>query len=220
MKGGAPRTVWLTNEADPRVVAARSVAQRLDERNRAVHLIWNPYSGEIIQMLPATRAGRQLSGEIGREGRVCVQIMVIGRAREPFTDGPLLGIDSIIDWLDTWGVPRRWPAGPPLPSPQSYHSTRGRRPWARGGHFGGSQVPEATCPDPGGVDIRRITGPDTPAADIPRPRAVPVPETVLPPRLVSRGFDAVPVPHDEALLAAGRLAGSPDKVGRSVRAAR
>jgi hypothetical protein len=169
MKGGAPRTVWLTNEADPRTVSARSVAHSLDQQNQAVHLIWNPYSGEIIQMIPITRAGRLLNGEIGREGRICVQILVVGHAEDPFTDGPLIGVESIMSWLDNWGVSRRWPAGPPLPSPQSYHSSRLRRPWSRGGHFGGSQVPETTCPDPGGVDIRRITGPDTPVADIPRP---------------------------------------------------
>jgi hypothetical protein len=204
MKGGAPRAVWLTNEADPRTVSARSVAHSLEHRDGGVHLIWNPTSGEIVQMLPATRAGRLLNGETGREGRVCVQVMVIGRAQDPFTDGPLIGLDSILKWLDGWGVTRRWPAGPPLPSPQSYHAGRSRRPWARGGHFGCSQVPGATSPDPGGVDIRRITGPDTPVADIPRPRAVPVPETMPAPRLPSRPFEGpAREPADEPLLTSG-----------------
>lgn len=222
MKGGAPRTVWLTHEADPRAVSARSVAQTLDRGDRAVHLIWHPGYGDIIQMLPVTRAGRMLEGDVGREGRVCAQILVIGRAREPFTDGPLLGIDSIVGWLEDWGVSRRWPAGPPLPVPQSYDSVRGRRQWARGGHFGGSQVPGAVIPDPGGIDIRRITGPDTPLADIPRPRTVPAAETVIPPRLIRRPFEAVPtpsapapVPDQESLLTMGvrgrvRLSGSAD----------
>jgi hypothetical protein len=220
MKGGAPRTVWLTNEADPRAVSARSIAHRLDQHDQAVHLIWNPCSGDIIQMLPAIRAGRLLNGEIGREGRVCVQVLVIGHAHDPFTNGPLIGIDPIIAWLDTWGVTRRWPAGPPLPSPQSYHSSRGRRPWARGGHFGCSQVPEVTSPAPGGVDIRRITGPDTLVADIPRPRAVPVPETMLPPRLPSRGFDSTPEHDDQDLLTAGRRGGPGEPVTRSIGVAR
>jgi hypothetical protein len=194
MKGGAPRSVWLTNEADPRAVSARSVAQTLDRQNRAVHLIWNPGFGDIVQMLPITRAGRLLVGEIGMEGRVCAQVLVIGHAREPFTDGPLVGVDSIVAWLESWGVCRRWPAGPPLPAPQSYDAVQGRRQWARGGHFGCSQVPGSSTPDPGGIDIRRITGPDTPVADIPRPRAIPVAETVIPPRLIRRPFEAVPTP--------------------------
>ncbi len=203
MKGGAPRAVWLTNEVDPRAVSARSVAQTLDRQDRGAHLIWHPGFGDIIQMLPITRAGRLLNGEVGREGRVCVQIMVIGRAQEPFTDGPLIGVDSIIIWLDGWGVRRRWPAGPPLPSPQSYHSGRGRRSWARGGHFGCSQVPESTTPDPGAIDIRRVTGPDTPLADVPRPRAIPMAETVIPPRLIRQPFEAVPRPDEEPLLTTG-----------------
>jgi hypothetical protein len=220
MKGGAPRTVWLTNETDPRAVSARSVAHSLDQQGQSVHVIWNPCSGEIIQMVPVIRAGRLLNGEIGREGRVCVQILVIGHAQDPFTNGPLLGIDPIVAWLDTWGVSRRWPAGPPLPSPQSYHSSRGRRPWARGGHFGCSQVPEVTSPAPGGVDIRRITGPDTPVADIPRPRAVPTPETMQPPRLPGRGFDTPPERGDPATFAAGRRGEPADQVTRSIGVAR
>ncbi len=171
-------------------------------------------------MVPVIRAGRLLNGEIGREGRVCVQILVIGHAQDPFTNGPLLGIDPIVAWLDTWGVSRRWPAGPPLPSPQSYHSSRGRRPWARGGHFGCSQVPEVTSPAPGGVDIRRITGPDTPVADIPRPRAVPTPETMQPPRLPGRGFDTPPERGDPATFAAGRRGEPADQVTRSIGVAR
>jgi hypothetical protein len=181
----------------------RSIAQTLKRQDRPVHLIWNPGFGDIIQMLPITRAGQQLSGEVGREGRVCVQVMVIGRAQQPFTDGLLIGLDSILGWLDAWGVPRRWPAGPPLPSPQSYHSIKDRRPWARGGHFGCSQVPGTTTTGPGGIDIRRITGPDTPLVDIPLPRAVPVAETVPPPRLLRRSFEAVPEPDEEPLLTTG-----------------
>ncbi|HEX6473270.1 MAG TPA: hypothetical protein VF069_29540 [Streptosporangiaceae bacterium] len=203
MKGGAPRAVWLTNEADPRAVSARSVALALNREDRPAHLIWNPCLGDIVQMLPITLAGRQLAGEVGREGRACVQIMVIGSAQRPFTDGPLIGLESILNWLDIWSVPRRWPAGPPLPTPQSYHASRGRRAWARGGHFGCSQVPETTSPGPGGIDIRRITGPETPLVDIPRPRAIPVAETVLPPRLIRRPFEAVQGHGEESLVSSG-----------------
>jgi hypothetical protein len=186
--------VWLTSETDPRAISVRSLAQRLDKQNRAAHLIWDPGSGEMVQLLPVMRAGRLLCGDVGREGRICVQIMVIGRAQDPFTDGPMVGLDSIMPWLDAWGVSRRWPAGPPLPSPQSYHSGRHRRPWARGGHFGCSQVPETTGPDPGGVDVRRITGPNTPIAEIPRPRAAPLSETMAEATTEARLKAAGPAP--------------------------
>lgn len=171
LKGGAPRAVWFTCETDPRVVSARSVAHDLSREGRPAHVVWNPCSGETLQLLPATRAGCLLPEPVRSEGRVCLQIMVVGLARDPFTNGPLKDLDLIMRWLDIWGVARRWPAGPPLPSPQSYHSSRERRPWSRGGHFGASQVPETARADPGGLDIRRITGQETPVAEIPRPRA-------------------------------------------------
>ncbi|MGH3392333.1 MAG: hypothetical protein ACRDOO_25975 [Actinomadura sp.] len=173
LRGGAPRAVWFTSESDPRLVSARSVADQLTAKGRPPHLVWNPYSGDITQLVAMTRAGCLIGGPAGREGRTCAQIMVVGHSRDPFTSSPLKQLESIMTWLDSWEVARRWPAGPPLQSPQAYHSTRSRRQWARGGHFGYSQVPGATGPDPGGIDIRKITGPGTPVAEIPRPRVPP-----------------------------------------------
>ncbi|MFC4911478.1 hypothetical protein [Actinomadura gamaensis] len=182
LRGGAPRAVWLTSESDPCAVSAWSVAADLAKAARPAHLVWNPVSGEIVQQIPIVRAARALTEDgsgVGREGRICAQIMVVGQAREPFTGALLNGLDPIMRWLDAWGVARRWPAGPPLPTPQSYEARRERRAWARGGHFGASQVPGGGRPDPGGIDVRRVTGPDTPPAVIPRPRPTPVDETAL-----------------------------------------
>ncbi|HEX2313713.1 MAG TPA: hypothetical protein VHJ17_08275 [Thermomonospora sp.] len=170
MKGGAPRVVWFSSESDPRAVSARSTALDLARQGRPAHLVWNPYAGEIVHLLPATLAACLLTDPVRGEGRVCVQIMVVALSREPFTTGPMNGLEPLLRWLDAWGVPRRWPAGPPLPAPQSYHADRQRRAWARGGHFGASQVPESLQADPGALDIRRITGQDTPVLEIPRPR--------------------------------------------------
>ena len=172
LKGGAPRAVWHTSENDPWRISARSVAQRLEQQGRNAHLIWNPCSGEIVQMMPATLAARMLSGGIGQEGRMCFQIVVVGSARKPFTGGPLEGLESIVGWLDSWHVPRRWPAGEPLPSPEAYHAARGRRSWARGGYFGSSQVPGMSDPAPGAIDIYKITSSEAPRG-VPRPRAAP-----------------------------------------------
>jgi hypothetical protein len=157
-RGGAPRAVWHTSENDPLAISARSVAQRLEQGGRNAHVVWNPVTGEIMQMVPATQAARLLPGDVGREGRRCLQIVVVGFAREPFTDGPMKGIAAIVDWLGGWQVARRWPAGRPLPPPEAYDGDRDRRSWARGGHFGASQVPHGNSPAPGAVDIGRITG--------------------------------------------------------------
>ncbi|MFC0863271.1 hypothetical protein ACFHYQ_13300 [Sphaerimonospora cavernae] len=158
MLGGAPRTVWFIWPADPQAVSAKSVAQRLIQLDRPSHLVWNPVTGEIVQLLPPTRAACGLVGDRGRNGRVCVQIRVIGSTHEPFTDTKLDGLDDILEWLDSWEVPRRWPCGPPLPYPHSLMADRSCRLWALGGHFGHSQVPGTREGDPGSIDISRILG--------------------------------------------------------------
>jgi hypothetical protein len=173
LRGGAPRAVWFSSESDPRVVSARSVAADLRRRQTPPHLVWNPCSGQIVQLVPVTRAASLLEAPARSEGRICVQVLVIGHSRDPFTGTLLDGLNSIVQWLDSWRVERRWPAGPPLPSPQSYHSARNRRDWARGGYFGASQVPGVDRPDPGGIDIRRITGPETPVTALPWRRHMP-----------------------------------------------
>jgi hypothetical protein len=184
-QGGAPRAVWHTSENDPRSISARSVAQRLEQRGDNAHLVWNPLSGEIVQMVPATLAAHLLPDGIGREGRCCLQIVVVGFAREPFTRGALEGLAMIVSWLDMWHVPRRWPAGDPLPPPEAYHTPQSRRSWARGGHFGASQVPHASGPTPGAIDIHRITGPDFPAGP--------------PEHRISSGDPVLSIPPDELL---------------------
>jgi hypothetical protein len=178
LKGGAPRVVWHALGADPQQVSARSAAQRLDQAGHASHLVWNPHNGEIIQLIPIVRAGRSLGpadrpadgpgpacwpggargGNVNAEGRVCVQICVVAQADEPFTDGPMAGRREILTWLDSWDIARSWPAGPPAPFPECHAIVRSRRLWARGGHFGASQVPGLTATGPGAIDPERLTG--------------------------------------------------------------
>jgi hypothetical protein len=286
LKGGAPRAVWLVLHADPMSVSALAAAEHLIELGRPAHLVWNPLSGDVAQLIPVVRAGRALgwaggphweprsvspawgpapgwgrpgwgagsggaqardqlpgsragrpwagdsdwhqqnrwasghgraqepdweedpdrtlnpawthgadwtpgagwthgrgrrqqatvaarpAGEpiappardglagVNTEGRACVQIGVIGYAWAPFTDGPLLRLREIVSWLDSWQVARRWPAGHPSPFPGTIRpGQQRRRNWARGGHFGASQVPGCRGAGPGAIDIERLTGP-------------------------------------------------------------
>ena len=178
--GGAPRVVWLTLGADPRVVSVSSAAQRLNQEDRPCHLVWDPLTGDIAQLLPIVRAGCALGtpeyldyapdrlphrpAGVNREGRLCVQIGVLGSPREPFTSYPMIGLAPILGWLDSWQIPRRWPAGAPAPFRQLTRP-RSRALWARGGHYGASQVPECDNIRPGGIDIDRLTRLD---ASVPR----------------------------------------------------
>ena len=180
--GGAPRAVWLTLGTAPGSVSVQSAASRLISERRPCHLIWDPATGEVAQLVSVLRAGRALGApdhldwapgrvraqpeNVNAEGRICVQIGVLGHPAEPFTDGALAGIESIVSWLDSWGVLRRWPAGRPegyrrdLPATaRAVAARRSRAAWARGGHFGASQVPGCENAGPGAIDIDRITGP-------------------------------------------------------------
>ena len=179
--GGAPRAVWLTLGTAPGAVSVQSAAQRLIGERRPCHLIWDPVTGDVAQLVSVLRAGRALGAaddlewapgrvrvnpeNVNAEGRVCVQIGVLGHPGEPFTGGNLLGIEAIVAWLDSWGVPRRWPAGRPggcrrdgTAAATAVTDRRSRPAWARGGHFGASQVPGCENAGPGAIDIDRITG--------------------------------------------------------------
>jgi hypothetical protein len=96
---------------------------------------------------------------VNREGRLCVQIGVLGSPREPFTSYHMIGLGEIMAWLDSWHVPRRWPAGPPAPFRQTARP-RSQALWALGGHFGASQVPACDSVGPGGIDIDQISRAD------------------------------------------------------------
>ncbi len=180
LAGGAPRVVWLTLGTDPRSVSVCSAAQRLSSEGRPCHLVWDPLTGDIAQLLPIVRAGCALGTPehldyapdqlpyrtegVNREGRLCVQIGVLGSAREPFTSFQMIGLGAILGWLDSWQIPRRWPAGPPAPFRQLAR-TRSRALWARGGHYGASQVPGCDSIGPGGIDIDHLTSLDATTCD-------------------------------------------------------
>jgi hypothetical protein len=183
--GGAPRVVWLTLGADPRAVSVLSAAQRLNAEDRPCHLVWDPLTGDIAQLLPIVRAGCALGtperldyeprrlphppAAVNREGRLCVQIGVLSSPGEPFTSYPMIGLTAILGWLDSWQIPRRWPAGQPAPFRQ-LGRPRNRALWTRGGHYGASQVPGCDNIGPGGIDIDHLTRVDTSlTGEIPEP---------------------------------------------------
>ena len=162
--------VWQALGADPRLISAHSAAQRLDQEGRPPHLVWNPLSGDIAQLIPVVRAGCLLGApenleygrsepgtppavEANRHGRLCVQVGVVASAHNPFTDGPMYGVERILNWLQSWGVVWRWPACRPAPFPQARTIERSRALWALGGHFGASQVPGWDAAGPGDIDI-------------------------------------------------------------------
>jgi hypothetical protein len=188
MKGGAPRVVWLTLGADPQLISAHSAAQRLSQLGRPPHLVWNPFTGETVQLIPIVRAGLSLgllsdidqegagpqlntyptgplspppnagAADVHTEGRLCVQVGVVAFGCDPFTSGSLTGAEPILKWLDSWQIPRHWPAGCPAPFARAHTVSPSRKLWACGGHFGASQVPCCRAAGPGAIDVERLTG--------------------------------------------------------------
>lgn len=171
MGSGPKKVVWHTVEA-PYTAKASDMAAYMNRVGYSVHLCWNPTTGEIVQMIPANRAGRGLVNkgggvETNRGGSVVIQIEVVGKASNPFTNSACIGLDSIMNWLRSWGIPDVWPAGKPGgndvygPNPQRTTAN-----WSKSGHFGHSQVPENDHWDPGKIDINKLlsagTGGGTP----------------------------------------------------------
>ena len=114
---------------------------------------------------------------MNREGRLCVQIGVLGSPREPFTSYQMLGLGEVLAWLDSWRIPRRWARRAPAPF-RAVTRPRSRALWALGGHFGASQVPDCESVGPGGIDIDQIADADTVVRELTDP-ALTGPATVL-----------------------------------------
>jgi len=162
MLGGPAKVVWHTTENDPAKTTAKNVATYLVGTGNTVHLVWHPVTGETIQMIPAHHAGRGLENhpggvETNRAGSVVIQVEVVGRASQPFTSGPMVGLSKILAWVASLGVPPVW----------SGTEDRSAASWAKAGHFGHMDVPENSHTDPGAVDKAKLcrgglTTPQTP----------------------------------------------------------
>jgi hypothetical protein len=231
LRGGAPRVVWQALGADPRQVSAGSAAQRLAQDGRPPHLVWNPLSGDIVQLIPVVRAACSLGGPEGldhrtlsvartgggpavdpanRQGRLCVQIGVVAWAWEPFTDGPMHGAEALLSWLTSWGVPSRWPAGRPAPFMLARTAERNRSHWSMGGHYGASQVPGWDAAGPGHIEPALLGAPAAPFCQITtgrRPALSAAPATIARARRIA--LETVITPDIDSVASVASLANAP-----------
>lgn len=125
----------------------------------APHLLWDPFTGKVVQFFPANSRSLSLSNRAGgtrtnRAGSVVLQVEALffpwcrvgGRTYEKLTDTPLKGWDELHAWVSSWGVADSWPMG----KPNGFVSKRDERIWRiRSGWYGHSQVPENDHTDPG-----------------------------------------------------------------------
>ncbi|MFJ4684700.1 peptidoglycan-binding protein [Streptomyces sp. NPDC088789] len=127
-------------------------------KSAAPHLLWDPFTGRTAQFYPASSRAKSVVDAPGgtrtnRTGRVCLQIetlffphcRVVGKTYATVRDTPAKGLDKILAWTRSWGVPDAWPMGSP-----SWKADRSQSTWeTKGGHYGHSHVPENQHNDPG-----------------------------------------------------------------------
>jgi hypothetical protein len=159
-----PRAVWhITwdklddNGAQPDFEA---VAGYLQKEGYCPHLMWNPFTGYIEQYYPASQSARALMYNDG-DGTACIQIetfftpgcVVDGVKYATVADTPLIGFDTILEWLDSFGIPRVWPMG----APQWTGNSRDVDTWnGNAGHYGHCNSPGDDHTDPGPMpDLNR-----------------------------------------------------------------
>jgi len=127
--------------------------------NYAPHLMWDPWTGKVVQFYPANQSARALAhpagtAETNRMGSVCIQIEVFfspgavrdGQRYDTVAETPCKGLAEIMAWLRSWGVPDTWPSGWPQWSGNSRSLSNWR---SNSGHYGHCHVPANDHTDPG-----------------------------------------------------------------------
>jgi hypothetical protein len=147
------------------------------------HILRDPQSDSLGQFGPLNRSARALknagSVRTNRTGEVCIQSEVCAYAAQPWTNG-FTPADNpnylrFIAAVDSWKIPRVWPAGPPPRYPAG-SDDRDLATWLnRGGYFGHSQVPGNDHGDPGAIDISKC-----PPSNVINPPTLPVNPNVFP----------------------------------------
>lgn len=199
MLGGPRKVVWHTTENDPTKSSALQLANFLNRSGNSVHLVWNPVTGEIVQTIPANRAGRGLRNSAGgvqtnRGGSIVIQIEVVAQASKPWTETtPMKNLEQIVAWLDSLGIPREWPAGPAKSYLANNAYNRSVQDWSKSGHFAHQNVPENIHWDSGAIAQSKIAA----AVVKPKPPVDPKKPVKTPDlRVVKSIQTAVHVPND------------------------
>ncbi|MYW03454.1 hypothetical protein GT354_35325, partial [Streptomyces sp. SID3343] len=185
MDGGPPRVVWHTVESPTGAPMWRSMADYLLREQVWPHLVYDPETDALGQYCALDQSARALrndgSTRSNRVGEVCIQIEVLGRAAAPFTEqgswhpGP--NYRAMMRAIRSWGIPDRFPMGPPPAYPGG--SRRDRAVWlGQAGHYCHANIPGNDHGDPGAIRPERLwaaataTTPPTQEDDMPSAREV------------------------------------------------
>jgi hypothetical protein len=161
-----PRVTWHTTESPAGRSYFYSVAAYLIRVASEPQVIYDPDSDLIGQFGPLSQSARALRNDgarrTNREGRVNIQVEVLGRAKTPWTTGfdpaKKPNYRKLLTAARAHGVPDVWPAGDP-PAYPSGKSARSRTVWqSKAGHYAHAQVPGNDHGDPGAIDTSITPG--------------------------------------------------------------
>lgn len=111
--GNEVKVVWHTTESSDARGVIDTVAKYVVNKNVAYHILWNPKTGEIVQLYPANVAARALENAsnlaTNRHGKLCIQVSIVGKASDrPLKAGKdLKGRRNLMEWFDGHGIPRK-----------------------------------------------------------------------------------------------------------------
>lgn len=159
------RAIILHNEGKDRTRKERQndvtwLADFVVRARKPYHAIWNPTTGQWIQMIPFDRSAASLTADIigdgfsgNRYGSTAIQICVAGFGYEPFTDlKKLKGVNVLADIAQSWDVPFQGRAvwGP--------RAGREMVPWKASGFHGHCHAPgrSENHTDPGPIDWPKL----------------------------------------------------------------
>ncbi|MFI9194136.1 peptidoglycan-binding protein [Streptomyces californicus] len=166
--GNPPRFTWHTTESPAGRSYFYSIAAYLIRVGAEPQVIYDPESDLLGQLGPLTKSGRALrndgSRRTNREGKVNIQVEVLGKAASPWTKGfdpaKKPNFRKLLAAGRAHGIPDTWPAGkPPVSAAAAAKAGRNRSTWqSKGGHYGHSQVPGNDHWDPGAIDTSIVPG--------------------------------------------------------------
>lgn len=152
--------VVLHNEGADRSapgMTAKNLAEYVRSKGIEYHLVWNPYTGEVAQLLPATDAARSmLNGGVyngvgnNRRGKICLQVCIVNFGGKPFTDSPMKGVEKIVAFADQLGVPRK------ARSSWGANAGRGVEQFDKSGWHGHCHSPGNDHIDPAKINIKKM----------------------------------------------------------------
>ena len=167
--GNPARTVWHTTESPAGAAYFTSIAAYLIRVGSEPQVIYDPVTDRLGQFGPLTQSGRALKNDgtrrTNREGKVCVQVEVLGKASSPWTKGfdpaGKPNYRKLIAGMRAHGIPDVWPAGKPGATAAAVaKGARSRTTWQnKGGHYGHAHVPGNSHWDPGAIDTSIVPGP-------------------------------------------------------------